>query len=61
MSGLCWLVMPHDPLSRIQTLLAEREPRYAALADYQLDTSACANADEAAALVLNLLTPHTTP
>ena len=50
-----------NPLARIETLLAEREPRYAALADYQLDTSACAHADEAAGLVLDLLTPHTLP
>ena len=44
-----------NPLRRIEALLVEREPRYAALADYQLDTSACVNADEAAGKVLELL------
>lgn len=44
-----------DPLAHIQSLLAEREPRYAALAEYQLDTSVCASADEAAGQVLELL------
>lgn len=37
-----------DPLGRIQTLLADRAPRYAALADYTLDTSDCADSEEAA-------------
>lgn len=37
-----------DPLGRIQTLLAERAPRYAALADWTLDTSDCASSEEAA-------------
>lgn len=37
-----------DPLGRIQSLLADRVPRYAALADYALDTSDCAGAEEAA-------------
>src|SRR5665213_1953647 len=32
-----------DPLGRIQSLLADRAPRYAALADHTLDTSDCAN------------------
>ncbi len=49
----------HDPLTRIKSLLAEREPRYAALADYELDTSACVSADEAAELLWNLLTAPT--
>jgi len=37
-----------DPLGRITTLLADRAPRYAALADYALDTSDCADTEEAA-------------
>ena len=37
-----------DPLGRIEALLADRAPRYAALADYTLDTSDCANSEEAA-------------
>ena len=46
-----------DPLGRIRALLAEREARYAEAADYQLDTSDCVSADEAAGRVLALLTP----
>ena len=48
-----------DPLGRITALLADRAPRYAALADYTLDTSDCADAEEAAdrlSLVLALPT-----
>jgi len=37
-----------DPLGRITTLLADRAPRYAALADCTLDTSDCADSEEAA-------------
>ena len=37
-----------DPLGRITALLADRAPRYAALADYTLDTSDCADSEEAA-------------
>ncbi len=37
-----------DPLGRITSLLADRAPRYAALADWTLDTSDCADAEEAA-------------
>ncbi len=44
-----------DPLARIRALLAEREARYEAAADWQLDTSDCVNADEAAGRVLALL------
>ena len=47
-----------DPLGRIQALMAAREPRYAALADYELDTSGCADADEAAGKLLELVTSH---
>lgn len=46
-----------DPLGRIRALLAEREAHYAEAADYQLDTSHCVSADEAAGRVLALLTP----
>ena len=46
-----------DPLGRIRALLLEREDRYASVADYQLDTSDCAHADEAAGRVLALLAP----
>ncbi len=44
-----------DPLGRIQRLLADRVPRYAALADYTLDTSDCADSEEAAGRLLRLL------
>ena len=44
-----------DPLGRIQALLADRAPRYAALADYTLDTSNCADSEEAADRLLRLL------
>ncbi len=44
-----------DPLDRIQSLLADRAPRYAALADYTLDTSDCADSEEAAGRLLRLL------
>ena len=46
-----------DPLARITALLAERAPRYAALADHTLNTSECADSEEAAdrlALLLGL-------
>ena len=53
-----------DPLNRIQTLLAARAPCYAA-ADVVLDTSDCANSEEAAerlAAWLGLtLSPDVTP
>lgn len=44
-----------DPLGRIQSLLADRAPQYAALADYTLDTSDCADSEEAAERVLTLI------
>ncbi len=44
-----------DPLDCIQSLLADRAPRYAALADYTLDTSDCADSEEAAGRLLRLL------
>ena len=44
-----------DPLTRIQTLLADRAPRYAALADHTLDTSDCADSEEAADRLVRLL------
>ena len=44
-----------DPLGRIQTLLADRAPRYAALADHTLDTSNCADSEEAADRLMTLL------
>ena len=44
-----------DPLTRIKSLLAERGPRYASLAAHTLDTSACADSEEAAARVLEML------
>jgi shikimate dehydrogenase len=46
-----------DPLRRITDLLAERSPRYAALADHALDTSDCADAEEAAGRLLARLAP----
>lgn len=44
-----------SPLHLIENLLRERSPRYAALADYTLDTTDCAEAAEAADRVLSLL------
>ena len=44
-----------DPLTRIQTLLAERGPRYGALAAHTLETSDCRDSEEAAARVLETL------
>lgn len=48
-----------DPLGRIESLLAARAPHYAALADYALDTAACASQEDAAEQILSLLPPHT--
>lgn len=45
----------HDPLGRITALLAVREPHYAALADLTLETSDCADSEEGAARLLDLL------
>ena len=45
----------NDPLGRIAALLAQREPHYAALADYELETSDCAEPDEAALRLLKRL------
>ena len=50
-----------DPLGRITALLAERAPRYAALTDYTLDTSDCADSEEAADRLLRLLALPTDP
>jgi shikimate kinase len=44
-----------DPLGRIETLLAVREPQYAALADVVLETSDCANSEEGAARLIEQL------
>ncbi len=44
-----------DPLGRIAALLAERAPQYAALADHTLDTSDCADSEEAAERLARLL------
>ncbi len=44
-----------DPLGRIQSLLAQREPLYAALADVVLETSDCANSEEGAARLMERL------
>lgn len=44
-----------DPLRRIQTLLSDRAPRYAGLADHTLDTSNCADSEEAADRLARLL------
>ena len=41
-----------DPLARIKSLLAQREPVYAALADMVLNTSDCANSEEGAARLM---------
>ena len=41
-----------DPLRRIQSLLDERTPLYAALADVVLETSACADSDEGASRLM---------
>jgi len=44
-----------DPLGRIESLLAVREPQYAALADVILETSDCANSEEGAARLMERL------
>ncbi len=44
-----------DPLGRIENLLAQREPLYAALADVVLETSDCANSEEGAARLMERL------
>ena len=44
-----------DPLRRITSLLAQREPLYAALADVVLETSDCANSEEGAARLMEKL------
>jgi shikimate kinase len=44
-----------DPASRIEFLVADRAPRYAALADYTVDTSLFASPDEAAKYVTSML------
>ena len=44
-----------DPLGRIQSLLAAREPHYAGLADVTLETSDCANSEEGAARLMERL------
>lgn len=44
-----------DPLARIQSLLAQRSPVYAALADVILDTSDCAHSEEGALRLMKRL------
>ena len=44
-----------DPLGRIQDLLAQRSPVYAALADVILDTSDCGHSEEGAARLMERL------
>lgn len=44
-----------DPLGRIESLLAAREPQYAALADMVLETSDCANSEEGAVRLMKTL------
>ena len=41
-----------DPLRRIESLLAVREPQYAALADIVLETSDCVSSEEGAARLM---------
>ena len=44
-----------DPLGRIESLLVQRAPVYAALADVILETSDCANSEEGAARLMERL------
>lgn len=44
-----------DPLARIAALLASRQPRYAALADFQIPTSQQDSPDDVAARILQTL------
>lgn len=44
-----------DPLGRIESLLAEREPLYAALADVTLEMSDCVSSEEGAARLMERL------
>jgi len=50
----------NNPLARIEQLLAERTPYYAALADLSLDTSECDGPDDVAQRILSILNNHAT-
>lgn len=47
----------HDPLARVQHLLAERTPKYAAVADYEFDTSNFATSTAVASCIVTLVKP----
>lgn len=46
---------PEDPLPRIQQLLAERNPRYRAVKDYEFDTSNWDSPEEVAASIMSII------
>lgn len=45
----------HDPVARIQSLLKERTPRYAAVQDYEFDTSNFDRPEDAVVCILAML------
>lgn len=49
-----------DPLPRIQQLLAERNPRYRAVKDYEFDTSNWDSPEEVASCILSILATKST-
>ncbi len=46
---------PEDPVKRVQQMLADRNPCYAALAAYEFDTSNFENPEEVASCILTML------
>lgn len=52
---------PEDPLPRIQQLLAERNPRYRAVKDYEFDTSNWDSPAEVAASIMSIIGPDKLP
>ena len=49
---------PQDPLPRIQQLLAERNPRYRAVKDYEFDTSNWDSPEEVASCIMSIINPN---
>lgn len=49
---------PQDPLPRIQHLLAERNPRYRAIKDYEFDTSNWDTPEEVASCIMSIIGPN---
>lgn len=51
---------PQDPLTRILKLLAERNPRYRGVKDYEFDTSNWDSPEDVAACIMSILGPNQT-